>query len=450
MKSTMNIVRAGCPSLTLLALGILFGHHGSAIAQDRAELDALKQQLEEQRNNSRRLEDRINKLSENQSERIKDPLPISSSNAGYDGGFYIKDVTGNNSLYVNGIVLPRFNRFETNGTDRYGGIDSTSNNFDVFLGRLYFSGNVSDPSIKYWFTLQGTTTGNGSDLTLLDAKVSKDFNPYLTVEAGKYWSAYTYEYYVDIGKYLIPDLSAAEWAFSLGRQIGTRVSGKSGRLGYSFSVSNSISGSDVGSNQNTHEKLAAILNVNYDVLEPYGYQETDPGTMWVNKPQLSIWASAMYNPVEYTSVFQNDLKGDKTHGATASVNYRYGHFSTQVSGYYKKNEGRDGNSSFESHGWQEQAGYYLVPGKLELAQRIDQVRWGRGQIAESGGKANQWYAGPANFSFNRLTEYTAGLNYYFVGHKAKTQLAYSYLDGKGFDGGDFDAKRLLLQAQVAF
>ena len=199
-----------------------------------------------------------------------------------------------------------------------------------------------------------------------------------------------------------------------------------------------------------HEKLAAILNVNYDVLEPYGYQETDPGTMWVNKPQLSIWASAMYNPVEYTSVFQNDLKGDKTHGATASVNYRYGHFSTQVSGYYKKNEGRDGNSSFESHGWQEQAGYYLVPGKLELAQRIDQVRWGRGQIAESGGKANQWYAGPANFSFNRLTEYTAGLNYYFVGHKAKTQLAYSYLDGKGFDGGDFDAKRLLLQAQVAF
>jgi len=49
-----------------------------------------------------------------------------------------------------------------------------------------------------------------------------------------------------------------------------------------------------------------------------------------------------------------------------------------------------------------------------------------------------------------LSEYTAGLNYYFVGHKAKTQLAYSYLDGKGFDGGDFDAKRLLLQAQVAF
>lgn len=450
MKPTMNIVRAGCPRLALLALSVSLGYPASATAQDRAEIEALKQQLEEQRTISRRLEERINRLSDARPARTEDPPPVASIQAGYDGGFFVKDASGSNSLHVNGIVLPRFNRFETDGTDRYGGVDSTSNNFDIFLARLYFSGNVHDPSVKYWFTLQGTTAGNSSDLTLLDAKISKDFGPHLTVEFGKYWSAYTYQYYVDIGKYLLPDLSAAEWAFSLGRQIGTRVSGKQGRLGYSFSVSNSIRGSDLGSTQNSHERLAAILNVNYDVLEPYGYQETDPSTMRVNKPQLSVWASAMYNPVEHTSAFQNDLEGDKTYGGTASINYRYGYLSLQLSGYYKKNEGRNGGSSFESHGWQEQAGYYLIPGKLEIAQRIDQVRWGRGQIAATGGRANQWYAGPANFSFHRLTEYTAGLNYYLYGHKVKTQLAYSYLDGKGFDDGEFEAKRILLQAQVAF
>jgi phosphate-selective porin OprO/OprP len=449
MKSTTNLVRSGGPSLTLLALSVSLGFPASAMAQERAEIEALKQQLEEQRSISRRLEERINRLSDAQSARAEAPAPVASTHAGYDGGFYVKDASGANSLYVNGIVLPRFNRFETNGTDRYGGVDSTSNNFDIFLGRLYFSGSVYDPSVKYWFTLQGTTGGNGSDLTLLDAKVSKDFSPHLTVEFGKYWSAYTYQYYVDIGKYLLPDLSAAEWAFSLGRQIGARASGKYGRLGYSLSVSNSIRGSDLGTNQNSHERLATILNLNYDVLEPYGYQETDPGAR-VARPQLSVWASAMYNPVEHSSAFQNDLAGDKTYGGTASVNYRYGHFSMQLSGYYKKNEGRDGRSSFESHGWQEQAGYYLIPGKLEVAQRIDQVRWGRGQIAATGGKANQWYAGPANFSFRRLTEYTAGLNHYLHGHKVKTQLAYSYLDGRGFDDGEFDARRILLQAQVAF
>lgn len=452
MKAKTQIARVGCPALSVMALSIVFCHPGTVRAQDRAELDALKQQLEEQRVISRRLEEKINKLSDDEAQRAKGaPASAPSSvNVGYDGGFYIKDASGSNTLYVNGLLQPRFNRFETNDTERYGAIDSTSNNFDIFLGRLYFSGNVYDPSIKYWFTLQGTTAGNGSNVTLLDAKISKDFSPLLTVELGKYWSAYTYEYYVDIGKYLIPDLSAAEWAFSLGRQVGARVSGKSGRMGYSFSVSNSIRGSDLGTNQNTHERLATILNLNYDILEPYGYQETDPGTARINKPQLSVWASAMYNPVEHSSAFQNDLEGDKTYGGTANVNYRYGYLSMQLSGYYKKNEGRDGRSGFESHGWQEQMGYYLVPGKLELAQRIDQVRWGRGQIAETGGKANQWYAGPANFSFNRMTEYTAGLNYYFAGHSAKTQLAYSYMDGKGFDGGNFDAKRLLLQAQVAF
>lgn len=436
----------------LIVIGSSMTLTAPAAAQSGAEIDELRRQLEEQRAVSRQLEQRINALGAARAAEPPPPQsqPANSVSAGYDGGFYVKDSAGNNALYVNGIVLPRFNRFETNGTDRYGGTDSTSNNFDVFLGRLYFSGNVVDPSIKYWFTLQGTTTGNSSDLTLLDAKVSKDFNPYFSVEFGKYWSAYTYEYYVDIGKYLIPDLSAAEWAFSLGRQTGARVSGKAGRLGYSFSVSNSIGGSDVGSTQNSHERLATILNLNYDILEPYGYQETDPNPQGAQRPQLSLWASAMYNPVEHTSVFQNDRSGDKTYGATASLNFRYGYFTLQGSGYYKKNEGRDGASSFESHGWQEQAGYYLIPGKLEVAQRIDQVRWGRPQIATTGGKANQWFAGPANFSFKRLTEYTLGLNYYLHGHKAKTQLAYSFLDGRGFDGGEFDAKRILLQAQVAF
>src|ERR1700722_14759880 len=137
-----------------------------------------------------------------------------SSPAGYDNGFYIKDASGNNTLHVNGLFQPRFNHFETNDTAPFGAADQSSNNFDIFLGRLYFSGNVVDPSVAYFVTLQGTTTGNGSGIPLLDAVLAKSFSPYLKVEAGRYWSAYTYEYNDDIGQYLLPDLSAAEWAFS--------------------------------------------------------------------------------------------------------------------------------------------------------------------------------------------------------------------------------------------
>ena len=371
--------------------------------------------------------------------------------AGFDDGFYIRDASGDYSLHIDGLLQPRFNHFQTSGTSSFGATDQTSNNFDIFLGRLYFSGNLVDPSITYWVTLQGSTTGNGSGITLLDAEVAKTFSPYLKVEAGRYWSAYTYEYNDDIAQYLFPDLSAAEWAFSLGRQTGLRVSGSVAKLTYRVSVSNSIPGSDVGNTENLHAKPAVIGNVQYDILQPYAAQETNPDPAGVAQPQLSLWASAMYNPVAYSSVFENDLAGDVTHGATASVNYRYGYFTFQGTGYYKTNEERaDVHPRFDSHGWGEQAGYYLVPGKIELAERVDAIQWGLGQIAATGGTETQWYAGPANFSYRDLHEYTLGLNYYIRGHRAKVQMAYSYVSGSGFNDVPFRANRVILQAQLGF
>lgn len=377
--------------------------------------------------------------------------PESPGSAGYANGFYIHDNSGNYSLQVDGLLQPRFNHFNTDNTDRLGGTDQTSNNFDLFLGRLYFSGNLVDPSLTYFVTLQGSTTGNGSGVTLLDAEIAKTFSPYLKVEGGRYWSAYTYEYNTDIAQYLFPDLSAAEWAFSLGRQTGFRISGQAGRLTYRLSASNSIPGSDVGNTENLHAKMATILNFQYDVLEPYAAQESSPDPAGARKPQLSLWASAMYNPVEYASVFQNDRPGDVTHGATTSVNFRYGYFTFQGSGYYKKNQALAGvHEGFDSHGWQEQAGYYLVPGRLELAERVDGLRWGLGQIPATGGTETQWYAGPANFSYRNLRESTLGLNYYLHGHGAKMQFQYSHLSGEGFNGEGFSANRVILQAQLAF
>jgi phosphate-selective porin OprO/OprP len=371
--------------------------------------------------------------------------------AGYANGFYIHDSAGNYSLQVDGLLQPRFNHFSTDGTAKLGATDQSSNNFDLFLGRLYFSGNLFDPTLTYFVTLQGSTTGNGSGITILDAVIAKSFSPYLKVEGGRYWSAYTYEYNTDIAQYLFPDLSAAEWAFSLGRQTGFRISGKAASLTYRLSVSNSIPGSDVGNTENLHSKLATILNVQYDVLEPYAPQESSPDPAGAPRPQLSLWASMMYNPVEYATVFQNDRSGDVTHGATASVNFRYGYFTFQGSGYYKKNDARAGvHDGFNSHGLQEQAGYYLIPGKLEIAERVDGIRWGLGQIPATGGAQTQWYAGPANFSYRDLLESTLGLNYYLHGHGAKMQLQYSHLTGKGFGDERFHANRVILQAQLAF
>jgi hypothetical protein len=381
--------------------------------------------------------------------------------SGYKSGFYVSDDSGDNSLYINGLLQPRYRFFQPSGTTKFGAKDQASSNFDIFLARLYFSGSLIDPSLTYFFTLQGTTQGAGSapGIVLLDAELAKEFNPYFKVEMGRYWSAYTYEYYLDIGKYMFPDLSAAEWAFSLGRQLGVRVSGKAGDFTYRVSVSNPVPGSTSGATENTTTKLAVIGNVLWDILAPYGYVETDPDPHAAPKPQLSLWASAMYNPVQNGSRVYNDVQGDNTGGATASLNFRDGPVSFQGSGYYKHTDARgpnafnDGHPGYDSFGWQEQAGVYLIPGLLEAAERIDGITWGyrqTGPVVADAASDTQWYAGPDNFGWQRMTEYTADLNYYLHGHNAKAQLAYSYMRGSTFSHEPFSANRVILQTQLGF
>ena len=381
--------------------------------------------------------------------------------SGYKSGFYVGDESGDNQLYINGLLQPRFRFFEPSGTTKFGAKDQASNNFDIFLARLYFSGNIVDPSLTYFFTLHGTTQSapGAPGITLLDAELAKTFSPLLKIEMGRYWSAYTYEYFLDIGKYLLPDLSAAEWAFSLGRQLGVRASGKYGDLTYRVSVSNPVPGSTSGATENTTTKLAVIGNINWDILAPYGYVETDPDPAAAPKPQLSLWVSGMYNPVQNGSRVYNDVSGDNTKGATASLNFRDGRFTFQGSGYYKRTDARGPNASnsghpgFNSYGWQEQAGFYILPGVLEAAERVDAVTWGyrqTGPVIADAASDTQWYAGPDNFGWRHITEYTADLNYYLHGHNAKAQLAYSYLHGDTFSNEPFSANRVILQTQLAF
>ena len=381
--------------------------------------------------------------------------------SGYKSGFYIGDASGDNQLYMNGLLQPRFRYFAPSGTTKFGAKDQESSNFDVFLARLYFSGNVFDPSLTYFFTLQGSTQGapGAPGITLLDAEVAKTFSPLLKIEMGRYWSAYTYEYFLDIGKYLFPDLSSAEWAFSLGRQLGVRASGKYGDLTYRVSISNPVPGSTSGATENSTTKLAVIGNVNYDILAPYGYVETDPDPQAAPKPELSLWVSGMYNPVQTGGRIYNDVSGDNTKGATTSLNFRYRRLTFQGSGYYKHTDERGpndfnpGHPAFDSYGWQEQAGFYLVPGVLEAAERIDGVTWGyrqTGPVVADAASDTQWYSGPDNFGWRHITEYTADLNYYLHGHNAKAQLQYSFLHGSTFSNETFSANRVILQTQLAF
>lgn len=369
----------------------------------------------------------------------------------YNKGFFVKTNDDSFSLFVNGLIQTRFTSFKPNSVGQFGSGDRYENTFDLYLGRLAFSGNVLDPETKYFFQIQGSTAGNTNGISMLDWFAARTISPYLTIQTGRSWIPYTYEYYDNPGNYLFPDLSTAEYAFLLQRAIGLQAYGEFGKLGYGVGVYNSVPALDAGGQESINGRLAYVGNLHYDILAPYGYIESDPSPKPVDKPELSLWASGMYNPVDYTSGFENETSGDRTYGATASINFRYNYFTFQGSGYYRRTLQTGDAPSYDSWGYGEQAGYYIVPGAWELAERISGVWWGEGEIPTTGGNQVTWFDGPTNFSYHKMTEYSIGLNYYLYGHNAKIQAAYSYMAGTGFPSGSgFGANRLWIQTQLMF
>ena len=375
----------------------------------------------------------------------------------YNGGFFLSTEDKSYSLVANGLFQVRYTGFKpADSVQALGESSQGTNNFDVFLGRLALSGSVYEPSLKYFLQFQGSTAGNSTGISMLDWFTSKTFSSHLTVLAGRSVSPYSYEYYDSPGNYLFPDLSTAEYAFVLQRAIGFQAYGQAGKTSYAFMIANGVPALDAGGAENFNTKLAYVGHVQFDLLAPYGYVETDPKGA-AEKPELSLWMSGAYNPINSSSGFENVTAGDTTAGSTATVGFRYKYFSFQPTGYYRKTNPVSGAPANNSWGYGEQAGQYLVPHKFEIAERISGVNWGAADYAAGApvpvGSAlpieNAWFVGPP-FSYHRVQEDSGGVNYYLHGHNAKIQAEYSYLHGNNFADKSFSANRVWIQTQLMF
>jgi hypothetical protein len=374
----------------------------------------------------------------------------------YNNGFFISTENKSYSLYVNGLFQMRYTGFVPHqNVAKLGESAQGTNTFDVFLGRLALSGSILQPSLKYFLQLQASTAGNSNSISMLDWFTSQTFSKYLTLQAGRAFTPYTYEYYDNPGNYLFADLSTAEYAFVLPRAIGVQVYGQAGKLSYAGMVSNSVPALDASGQENFSSKLAYLGHVQYDLLAPYGYVETDPSGS--AKQALTLWGSAAYNPVNASSGFENLTSGDTTVNATATVGYRYKLFTLQPTGYFRRTTPGTGAAIKNSWGYGEQAGIYLKPKRFELAERISGVNWGAEDYGAGTspvpGSAlpveNTWYVGPG-FPYHRVGEDSLGLNYYLHGHNAKIQMSYSYLHGNNFADKSFSANRVWIQTQIMF
>lgn len=415
----------------------------------------LQQQIDDQRARLDNIEERLDSISTSSFRTVsatsaeEPPPPPPSLHAGYDNGFFIRSENHNFSLNVNGLLQFRYTGFKPNSENAVF-VPGTGwvNNFDVFLGRLALSGTAFDPSVNYFFQYQGITATDSNAVGMLDWWASKTFSKGLTLKAGRTWTAYTYEYNDSPATYLFADLSTAEYAFALPRAIGVEASGQSGKLSYAAMIANSIPALDVGSQDNFNSKLAYIGHFAVDLLAPYGGVETDPNRNRNDKTALTFWGSAAYNPVTSPSGFENLAAGDTTINGTATLGFRVGLLSLQGTGYWRRTRPLGGLPSDDSYGYGAQGGYYLVPHKFEVGARVTGVNWGALHF-EPAGPGNTWFAGPT-FPYKTVQEDSFGMNYYFHGHHAKMQAAYSYLHGDTFTHASYAANRIWLQTQLMF
>src|ERR1700722_14864273 len=218
------------------------------------ELDAhqqsenLQQQISAERQHLEAIEQRLDQISSGS--QVATPLEsgVKSPAAAittsrlmpadiYQGGFFVETADKSYSLIVNGLFQIRYTGFKpANSVQVLGESSQGTNNFDVFLGRLAVSGSVFESSLKYFLQFQGSTSGNSDAVTMLDWFTSKTLSNHLTVQAGRSWTPYTYEFYLNPGNYLFPDLSTAEYAFVLPRSIGFQAYGRAGRASYALMI----------------------------------------------------------------------------------------------------------------------------------------------------------------------------------------------------------------------
>jgi len=415
------------------ALGVFGSASRGISAEADEELRQLRQELATQRAYVEQLEKRVQAQEAKGDAREKATAEalakLPAIEAGYDDGFYIRSKDKPFSLVTNGFGQFRYTLNKPNGS-------GTNHTWDVALARLAFSGIMFDPKLSYFMQFQGSTFGNNNNVTMLDWWMKYSFAPEVGLQTGRFVLPYSRQFFTHPGNLLFADLSEADFAFNLPRGIGGEVSGRFGPLSYYGAVLNSVRALDAPGQQNFGSNITGLGRLEFDILKPYGYYESSPKR--VADPQLSVGLAAAYNPIDGGSSFQNLVPKDSTTNVTLDLGYRWDWLTFQAAGYYRHDSfTRPGLGSGNDWGYYSQAGYYLLPGKLEVAGRISGVDFDKFNVPGV---------------FRRTTAYTAGLNYYVHDHNVKFQTDYSFLDNSKFRGQPSapDAHRFRFQTQFLF
>ena len=242
-------------------------------------------------------------------------------------------------------------------------------------------------------------------------------------------------------KLLLQDRAIASEAFDQDRDYGVDIYGKpfDGHMEYHAAVFNGA-GEDPAEREdlvkalskgkaddNLDNELMYVLNLRYN---PFGKYDTVDETdlKYTEKFKMSIAGSVVFNAKKK----DEKLEDADTIAGVAELSMKYRGFSWHNEYFVMTEDPESDGDTVDSDGFFTQAGYFVIPKKLEIAARYSMLD-------------------PNNDIKNDIgKEYTAGINYYFRAHRSKIQADYGhYVTEKGEEQDQKD-NQVRVQYQIVF
>ena len=321
--------------------------------------------------------------------------------------------------------------------------------FKVYMGGYAFTQDLT-------YRVQLDLTKSGTAQMMDDAWINYRFVDEAQLQAGQFKIPFSRGELTSDGALQFVDRANAVDAFKPSYDIGMMVQGKTagGKLAYNAGLFNGTGQS--GTRTTNSGAWAARL-----VFNPFGemrYSEADLEN--TPSPLLSIGAGYFANTLKRngnatfldtttstppyagtsgwlgkdasnTAIFDNTERVDVgTYGFDAAFKWRG--FSAQGEYFGGKAEGQTQGRTVNSRGYYGQAGYFLLPKKLEVAARYSCVDPNR------------------DISQDLQVEVTGAVSYYFQGHNLKLQGDYTNIHKQIAGKQATDDQQLRVQAQVAF
>jgi phosphate-selective porin OprO and OprP len=395
---------------------------------------------------------------------FRDQLPL---NAGYDGGFFIKSGT-DFMLKINGLMQARYvfdcvsNDKNRDHTSKLYGDDVSNSRSGLELSRirLAFSGYAWDPNFTYRIELKADQT---DAVNVYYAWMNYKFLDAAQVKIGLYKLPFGRQETTSDQKLMFVERSMANEVFNTGRSMGVMLFGSvlDKKVDYYASISNGFkdnldqvdnadSTTQANNSLDTNPAVTArvVWHALYDQIGKDFESESD--LEYHKKPAMDFGTSFAWNkdngdardvplvfgipskdqtgPGGY-SVLSSDA-GNTIAQWGADAAFKYLGFALQAEYFLRMTDTFQGSAwalgsghgdSSHQQGGYVQAGYFLVPQKLELAARMGGI----------------W-----DFNGNNTWEYEAGVNYYIRGHNLKLQADVSRIYELPLGGGSAPSSRM--------